>query len=451
MELYYSTGQVAEDLDTTQENIRRLCQAGAIRAEITPGGQHRVPQAEYERLLRDGLPTMPRPLPGDRGRPTISRSGTPPPGLLAQPSDSLVESAEGVAKLAYEVKTLRLQRRRDAEMDHIRKRESRIEEEQRELEEAAQARQDALEAGRRRTEWIQRWEEYALRSLPYDATPQTRLDVHQQVRAQLSDLHPVPTDSTVQSLIRAVIDRAMHLAKCRQQSLDIVDRLMRDLPYGIQHGADFAVEKGAALTLMMQAVDHLPVDADEKLKEATARLAVEPILKRYQQYLACQALLQGLYGMMPRANQAEREAAWRGLAAALEKMPLGTSQAKLEEERDKVVAAVMERVEKREEDERHQAEEKQRQREEAGRRAAAEYKVASAIIHVDVVLKELEEEGAVEFDGFNDRWDTARRMREKVSPLLVEELMKQPDMTREAVRKRIGKLVRQNLAAVVPE
>ena len=241
------------------------------------------------------------------------------------------------------------------------------------------------------------------------------------------------------------------MAKCRQQSLDIVDRLMRGLPYCIQDGSAFAVERGAALTLMTKAVGHLPVDADEKLKEAAARLAVEPILKRYQQYQACQALLQGLYGMMPRANQAEKESAWRSLAAALEKLPVGTTQTKLEEERDKVLASVVEGVEKREESERHQAEEKERQTEAARRRSEAESTVRMAISHVDDVLKDLEREGEVEFDGFSDQWDTGRRMREKVSPLLAEELMKQPDMTREAVRKRIGKLVRQNLAAVVPD
>ncbi len=171
MDMYFSSGQVAEDLDTSQETIRRHCQTGGIKAELTQGGQYRIPQSERDRLLRDGLPAMPRPLPGDKGRPTVARNGTPPPGLLAQPSDSLVESAEGVAKLAYEVKTLRLQRRRDAEVDHIRKRESRIEQEQREQVEALQARQDALAAERRRAEWLKRWEEHALRSLPYTATP----------------------------------------------------------------------------------------------------------------------------------------------------------------------------------------------------------------------------------------------------------------------------------------
>jgi len=141
---------------------------------------------------------------------------------------------------------------------------------------------------------------------------------------------------------------------------------MRGLPYAIQHSTEFAVAKGAGLTLMTEAVDRLPVDSGEELKEAAARLAVEPILKRYHQYQACQALLQGLYGMMPRANQAEKEAAWRSLTAALEKLPVETTQAKLEEERDKVVAGALELVEQRLESERRQAEEKGKKRKRPG-------------------------------------------------------------------------------------
>ncbi len=310
---------------------------------------------------------------------------------------------------------------------------------------------EALDAERARAAWLQRWEEYALRSLPYNATPQVRLDVHQQLRAQLSGLNPLPTDTTVQGLLQAIIDRAMRIAKYRQQSLDIIDRLMRSLPYDIQHGREFAVEKGAALTLMTEAVDLLPVDSGEELKGAAARLAVEPVLKRYQQYRACQSLLQGLYGMMPRANQAEKEAAWRSLAAALEKLPVGTAQTRLQEERDKVVAGAMALVEKREESERRRAAEEEKKMEAASKRSAAESTVRMAISHVDQVLKELEREGEVEFDGFNDRWDTWRKMKELVGPLLVEELMKQPEMSREAVRKRIGVLVRKSLPSVVPE
>ena len=61
--LFYSTGQVARQLGTTPAAIRLLCENRLIAAETSPGGQWRVPASEVERLKRDGLPAIPRPLP----------------------------------------------------------------------------------------------------------------------------------------------------------------------------------------------------------------------------------------------------------------------------------------------------------------------------------------------------------------------------------------------------
>lgn len=108
-------------------------------------------------------------------------------------------------------------------------------------------------------------------------------------------------------------------------------------------------------------------------------------------------------------------------------------------------------VEQRLESERRQAEEKERQREAARIRPEAESTVGMAISHVDEVLRELEQAGEVAFDGFHNRWEMGGRMREKVGPMLEEELLRGPDLTREAVRKRIGALMRENLDAVAPD
>lgn len=451
MQLFFSSGQVAEDLGVSQDYVRRLCQAGVVRAELTQGGQFRIPQAERERLLKEGPPRLPRPLPGDKGRPTASRAGAPPLGLLAQPSDDLIEKAEEVARRAYEVQALRLQRRIDAEADRIRRREARIEQEQREQEETIQARLAAQQAEKERAGWLQGWEEYALRNLPYNATAQVRLDVHQQVRERLSDLDPLPTAATVQRVIQAIVDEAMRVARCRQESHDIIQKLMSDLPSDLRYGADFELERNTAVNLMGEALDRLPVDAGVEQKQATARLALEPVMVCYRHQLACQALLQGLYGMIPRANQAEKQEAWKALGAALQQVPVGASQTKLEAVRAKVVSEALERVEQRLSDERRQAEERARQREEARRRSEAEFRVTMAISHVDEVLKELEREGEVEFGGWHDRWETGKKMRETVSPLLVEELVKEPEVSTEQVQKRVGALVRKSLSAVVPD
>lgn len=61
--LFYSTGQVASQLGVSWSTVRLLCENGVIKAETTPGGQWRIPESEFERLKRDGLPMVPRPLP----------------------------------------------------------------------------------------------------------------------------------------------------------------------------------------------------------------------------------------------------------------------------------------------------------------------------------------------------------------------------------------------------
>src|ERR1700677_3992350 len=68
--LFYSTGQVARQFGTTLAAVRTLCENRVIAAETSPGGHWRVSASEVERLKRDGLPPIPRPLP--------NRS-TPPP------------------------------------------------------------------------------------------------------------------------------------------------------------------------------------------------------------------------------------------------------------------------------------------------------------------------------------------------------------------------------------
>jgi excisionase family DNA binding protein len=95
--LFYSTGQVARQLGTTLAAVRTLCENRVIAAETTPGGHWRVPASEVERLQRDGLPPIPRPLPTENAPPasngTTSRHGQPE--LLAGPSDEVALSDRG--------------------------------------------------------------------------------------------------------------------------------------------------------------------------------------------------------------------------------------------------------------------------------------------------------------------------------------------------------------------
>ena len=94
MALYFTTGQAARELGTTQAHIPGLCQSGAIEAETTPGGQWRVSQSELERLKQEGLPPIPRPLPGENPRPAIAKGRQSKGVLLANPSPAAVGAAD---------------------------------------------------------------------------------------------------------------------------------------------------------------------------------------------------------------------------------------------------------------------------------------------------------------------------------------------------------------------
>src|ERR1035438_9939805 len=96
--LFYSTGQVARQLGTTLAAIRVLCENRVIAAETTPGGHLRIPSSEVERLKRDGLPPIPRPLPTESAPSARNGAGRyGQPELPAEPSDEAASAADQVA------------------------------------------------------------------------------------------------------------------------------------------------------------------------------------------------------------------------------------------------------------------------------------------------------------------------------------------------------------------
>src|SRR5689334_2491130 len=129
--LYLSSGKAARELGVTADAVRRLCDAGAIHAETTPGGQWRIPTEEIERLKDEGLPPVPKPMPGQSRRATPNESRTIAPGavppphtgpaiLLAEPSEETIAAADEVVRLENEVRALGLKRQREEALDWFR-------------------------------------------------------------------------------------------------------------------------------------------------------------------------------------------------------------------------------------------------------------------------------------------------------------------------------------------
>ena len=175
--LFFSSGQAARELGASQSLILALCESGAVETETTPGGQWRIPAAEVQRLKRDGLPPLPRPLPNENDvamRDARGRQGLPK--LLAAPSSAVVESFEGVARK----EALKKERELDWELleveDRFKQREKADQQARAELEEAERSRQLQADAQQRRHERDNAWLAYALISIPFDARGSVEVD-----------------------------------------------------------------------------------------------------------------------------------------------------------------------------------------------------------------------------------------------------------------------------------
>jgi excisionase family DNA binding protein len=156
---FYSTGQVASQLGVTLATVRLLCENGVIEAETTPGGQWRVPASEVERLKRDGLPLIPRPLPVETGPPETTADQAPDtPG---KPSEAVLSAQDLVAITRSTLEKRRIDREIEETEDWFRERLR----QQAGAAELERQRAEAKIAEDRRRLWIQRWTKYALDSV----------------------------------------------------------------------------------------------------------------------------------------------------------------------------------------------------------------------------------------------------------------------------------------------
>jgi hypothetical protein len=93
-----ATGQAARELGTSLALIRVLCETHVIPAETTPGGHLRVSASVVERLKREGLPQVPRPLPTETSPPPRDApdSNYDHPDYPAEQSDDVAYAADQV-------------------------------------------------------------------------------------------------------------------------------------------------------------------------------------------------------------------------------------------------------------------------------------------------------------------------------------------------------------------
>src|ERR1700721_2386210 len=93
---YYRSGQAARVWGISSHLVRRLCEAGQIEAELSDGGQWKIPYAEVERIRMEGIPEIPSSIEQEEAEDEDEADISPESRLLAPPSDGVVTSAEEV-------------------------------------------------------------------------------------------------------------------------------------------------------------------------------------------------------------------------------------------------------------------------------------------------------------------------------------------------------------------
>src|ERR1039458_1380400 len=386
--LFYSTGQVARQLGTTLATIRILCENRVLAAETTPGGHWRVPASEVERLQRDGLPPIPRPLPTESAPPesngTAGHHGHPE--LLAAPSAEVVSANDLVAITRSLLEKRKIDRELEENEDWFRDRRGR------EAAAAAAERQrtEVKQAEQRRLLWVQEWTQYALNSLPYDARQQVEMEVHTLVQEALSVLQPSQPEAITQRLVDAAVRRALGPWTRKQEMERALQAGMNKLSWNIRYGSEYAGLKQRAWDAAVAAVRQVREEASYKEMETAAVQAVQPMNRECEYQEACQRIVGRIH--IYDATREEEEAAKEAVGKALAALPIGAAAEQLEKAGETALAPYKAAVATRKEKAGLESEKQ------AQRRAVAR----KVDLQLDHVARYLEEE--YDFDGgYSDR------------------------------------------------
>jgi hypothetical protein len=420
--LFYSTGQVARQLGTTLAAIRILCENRAIASETTPGGHLRVPASEVERLKRDGLPPIPRPLPTESTPP--ARNGTAGrnrhPELLAEPSVEVLSAADLVAITRNILEKRKIDREIEETEDWFRDRRH----QQATAETVERQRAEAKQAEQRRLRWAQQWTQYALNSLPYDARREVEMEVHAAVQEALALLQPSQPEAITRRLVDAAVHKALGPWTRKQEIERALQAGMNKLPWDVRRGSEYAQLKQRAWDAAVAAVRRVREEASYQEMETAAAQAVQPMMREYEHQQSCQRIVRRV--CIFDATREEGEAAKEAVRNALAALPIGAAPKQLAEAEETALTPYKAAVATRKHKARLESEKQ------AQRRAVA-WRADLQLFHI---TRHLEQE--YDFDGgYLEMCREADRLRPLIREALIDELMENPNMSDDHIRKSI--------------
>jgi len=442
-ESFYRSGQAAKQLGVSSYHIRRLCEVGEITAEITAGQQWRISASEIARLRKEGIPDVP--VESEDGEDDATRASyretdpdEPPDGLLAPPSEELIEAAEEVRIVESRLKKRRVEKDAEEVEDWFRDRNRR----HAALEAAERQKAEAAQAEQRRRKWLDSWIQYALNSRPYDAPQETALEIHQAVQTALASIHPDQPQRTTQGLVDAAVAKALRPWKRQKEIRSAIEVVLRRLGWDINHRAEWAPLKRRAFEAAAGAIGKLPADATSSEMEEVASLAVQPMAKEYAHWQNCQNLARWI--TLSGGTVEEDQQARQAVIEALARLPVGTSQKELEKTKEATLEVFRAAIQRRKAVAQQREDQARRESEKARQRAEVERRVDRRLSsHVGEYVRELEKD-EIEFEDATDRWEMEKNLTKRIRPMLLSEVLKEPEMSEEEIDELLEELVEEH-------
>jgi hypothetical protein len=324
-------GQAAAQLAISSHHLRQLCKCGLVEAELSPGGQWRVPLTEIRRLQNEGVPAAPTfieddPLPrAPNPLPAANRPGSPSPHVVDAFEDAEIEEA-AVRK----------------EEATVRRKESTVRKLRLQLEELdAQGRVDAqvadrqgaalqVEEGRLHAAWVEQCAQFTLGGLRPDVPGTLRLALYNAIADRLAGMPRTQSDVLTQQLIDAEKDKILEPLERQRKVHRVVESVCGDLPIELRCGAQNQVKKNQAAQAARSAIEQLG-DVPEGQMKLAATAAVNPFVKDFEHERRCAQLpLELPWGL----TSDERAEAREQVRAALSQLPASATLRELEVVRD---------------------------------------------------------------------------------------------------------------------
>ncbi len=414
---YYRSGQAAKVWDISSHLVRRLCEAGLIKAERTDGGQWKIPHSEVQRIRREGVPEIPSSVAEDDCKVEVEDESVPENNLPAPHHNRVVTHATEFVSAESGVRQEKIEGDPGAMQTRFRECQTGEFEARSRESEASLGRAAQIPAERERIAWLDSWLAKALRSLPLEAPPEIRLAVREAVSDAIENLGPQHSWLVIELLVNAAVAKALRPWNQERETAKAIETACNSLPWGARNSFSPTVWQARAQEVAAAAIRRLPADSDFFEKTRVSSAAVTQITSEFEDDDLRKRILQAAY--LINIASGEWESAREAIRKKLESLPRGTSLTAMENAREQALAPFRESQKRN-------------------------LRVELALVHIRRYIDQLRLEEEVEFDSDGDVSNFVKSLERRLRPVLIQELI-EDDLSDEELSELVEELADEAL------